>query len=418
MMKRTLFATLFAVACSTTIVADNGFLYNGIRYNAFTDDECAVINKATGEPKYSGDIVLPEYAVDNGVQYKVTSISSRAFMWCEDLTSIDFGKVSTIGSYAFSYCSKLTSLDLTYVQYISDAFYMCDNLEYVDFGKNIDISSCAFEDCAKLSRLNMLRAETLASVPGSFRNCDNLETVYLPYEWSANFNPAFVAIPSLWSVYIGEKTVAIPDDAFADNTKLLEVYSNAATPPTIGASTFSKETFNYATVYVPHGCIDAYRKADGWKTFDDYKELPFSVKVSESKITIEVDDTAGLNATIEPTDATTSHVKWYSLNEDVATVTPDGIVTGVSVGGASIIAQCDGITATVKVVVKKKSGIEDIDVDSVSRDSVSSTFDLYSLQGVLLRRNYTDTDIVNLASSLPHGVYILVSGNISRKIRL
>lgn len=417
-MKRTLFATLFAAVCATTLVADNGFLYNGIRYNSFSDGECSVINRATGDPAYSGDIVLPEYAEDNGVRYKVTSISGRAFMWCEDLTSIDLGKVLTIGSSAFTYCNKLTSLDLTHVQYISDAFYKCDNLEYVDFGKNVNISSYAFEDCAKLSCLNMLRADALASVPGSFRNCNNLETVYLPYEWSSNFNPAFVAMPSLWSIYIGEKTAAIPDNAFADNTKLLEVYSNAATPPAIGAATFSKETFTYATVYVPHGCIDAYRKADGWKAFDDFKELPFSVKASESKITIKVDDTACLTAAIDPADATTSSVKWYSLNEDVATVTPDGIVTGVAVGGVSIIAQCDGITATVKVVVKKKSGIEDIAVDSATDDSEPSTFDLYNLQGTLLRRNCTDTDIVDLASSLPHGIYILVSGNISRKIRL
>lgn len=77
------------------------------------------------------------------------------------------------------------------------------------------------------------------------------------YGWTENFKMDFSSLVSLKSLYIGEGTTYIPDAAFGNKLNLLNVYSNAATPPSISPTTFSYVTHYKGTLYVPKGCIDA-----------------------------------------------------------------------------------------------------------------------------------------------------------------
>lgn len=77
------------------------------------------------------------------------------------------------------------------------------------------------------------------------------------------------------------------------------------------------------------------------------------VSLSPSSISVETSSTVSLSANVVPSNADNTSVSWSSNNNSVATVSSNGIVTGVSVGTATItVTTLDGgFTATSIVTV-------------------------------------------------------------------
>ena len=75
---------------------------------------------------------------------------------------------------------------------------------------------------------------------------------------------------------------------------------------------------------------------------------------SAKKLSMGTGDTVELMAKISPKKATITSVKWYSLNEAVATVDENGVVKAVSPGTATILAVTDDLNfkSTCEVTVK------------------------------------------------------------------
>lgn len=72
-----------------------------------------------------------------------------------------------------------------------------------------------------------------------------------------------------------------------------------------------------------------------------------AITVASSTQSITIGGTAQLRATITPTDATNQNVKWSSKQEDIASVSESGVVTGKTAGVASIVASAqDGSNVT------------------------------------------------------------------------
>lgn len=65
---------------------------------------------------------------------------------------------------------------------------------------------------------------------------------------------------------------------------------------------------------------------------------PTSVSISPNGGTIDVGDTLQLTATVLPADAPDKSVEWSSSDEEVATISDSGLVTGISEGTATIYA--------------------------------------------------------------------------------
>lgn len=81
--------------------------------------------------------------------------------------------------------------------------------------------------------------------------------------------------------------------------------------------------------------------------------LPTKLTLSESKVTIAAGETATINATITPKDATNQSLKWTSEDEKIATVT-NGVITGHKEGKTTITTETvNGLKETVKVIVEK-----------------------------------------------------------------
>ena len=78
------------------------------------------------------------------------------------------------------------------------------------------------------------------------------------------------------------------------------------------------------------------------------------ITLNKTSTSISVGNSEKLTATVAPENAANKALKWASSNEDVATVAPDGTVTAVKVGTATITATAadgSGKSATCKVTV-------------------------------------------------------------------
>ena len=80
-----------------------------------------------------------------------------------------------------------------------------------------------------------------------------------------------------------------------------------------------------------------------------------SVTLDKTTATIEVDEALQLKATVLPTDAANKNVVWTSSNTSVATVSPEGVVTGLTIGTTTITATSEEngeIKATCEITVE------------------------------------------------------------------
>lgn len=348
--------------------------------------------------------------IPNGIKY----IDYATFAGCGKLTSINLpNSLTHIGESAFSAC-RFTSITIpASVDSLGNyAFTSCEWLTEINLDHISKIGRYAFQNNFCLKSANIFKAQDVADK--SFLECKNIETFVLPYYgWTENFKMDFSSLVSLKSLYIGEGTTYIPDAAFGNKANLLNVYSNATTPPSISPTTFSYITCYKGTLYVPKGCIDAYKNTEGWSMFRDFQELPYQVSVTGKDVSVDLNRSITVDASVSPADATTAPVKWYSLDEDIATVTADGVVTGVAKGEATLVAFCDGITATLKINVTETDAVESISTDTTAEGTV---FDVYNLQGIRVASGIDKSDLT--AGRFAPGIYILVSPKGCLKIKI
>ena len=199
---------------------------DGIYYNF---DQTTMTAEVTGNGYicYEGEVTIPSKVTYNDVTYSVTSIGN-AFGSCSGLTSVTIPEsVTSIGKRAFSRCSGLTSVTIP---------------------------------------------ESVISIGDeAFYNCSGLTSVTIPNSMTTIGYSVFCGCSGLTSVTIPNSVKSIGRNAF-DGWDLPEVISKIENPFNIngkssGSGTFSLNTFNNATLYVPVGTIDKYKATEGWKDF-------------------------------------------------------------------------------------------------------------------------------------------------------
>lgn len=342
----------------------------------------------------------------------ITALESSVFSGCSSLASVTLPEsLTSVGYHTFSNCSKLKSITLpASVTTIGEsAFLNCTELKDINLDRVSQIKYGAFANCKGLLNVSIFNAKDVNS--DAFIN-SSISSAVLPYEWTENFKLDFSKTPNLWKVYIGEATATIPPDTFKSN-KLFWIYSNATTPPEISTTTFSPDTYDRGILYVPQGCLNAYKGAKVWNLIPDIRELPYQIDIPNEKVSVDISQSVTLTASVVPAYGPPVHIKWYSLNEDIATVTADGVVTGVAKGEATLVAFCDGITATLKINVTGTDAVESILTDTTTEDS---TFDVYNLQGIRVASGIRKAEFS--ADHFAPGIYILVSPKGCLKIKI
>ncbi len=117
-----------------------------------------------------------------------------------------------------------------------------------------------------------------------------------------------------------------------------------------------------------------------------------------------------LVANIQPDNATTKELTWKSNNETVASVDMNGVVSAHNEGDCIItVSSTDGSNTSnqCNVFVSSKN-------DSLLELATEDKSEVFNIQGILLMRGASKEDI----SRLQPGIYIILTGNIYRKIKI
>ena len=198
----------------------------------------------------------------------MTYIGNYAFWYCSGLTSVTIpNSVTSIGNYAFADCSGLTSVTIpNSVTSIGNyAFADCSGLTSVTIPNSVtSIGNYAFWYCSGLTSITIPNSVTSIG-EGAFYGCSGLTSVTIPNSVTSIGERAFdgVDIPTV---------ISLIENPFEITGKTTDYYR-----------TFSQNTFNKATLYVPKGTIDKYKATDGWKDFAYIVEgTPTGIKVIEN----------------------------------------------------------------------------------------------------------------------------------------
>lgn len=132
-----------------------------------------------------------------------------------------------------------------------------------------------------------------------------------------------------------------------------------------------------------------------------------NIAMSEASISMTVEDTHQLNATVTPSNATNTDYIWASLDESVATVSESGLVTAVAVGGTTITATAQdgsGVYGSCTVTVSAKPATTDYDIDAttttqVTTNSTSTVTFTNSPVTVTIAKNSSSTNANNYVAS-------------------
>ena len=109
----------------------------------------------------------------------------------------------------------------------------------------------------------------------AFSGCSGLTNLTIPNSVTFIGEAAFYNCSSMRSITIGSSVTTISANAFRNCEDLYGMLIFATTPPTVADDTFQQANYWDTRLTVPRGCMNAYRSASGWSSFDYIKEVPY-----------------------------------------------------------------------------------------------------------------------------------------------
>ena len=211
----------------------------------------------------------------------IINIESLTFGFCYDLVSVKLPESLTIiGIEAFRECSKITSIHLpSHIKNIcTDAFHDCRSLTSINIPEGVE----SIDDKAFLACINMISItlpESLKKIGReAFRNCKSLSDIKTPDNVEEISYGAFLGCAKLNSITLSENLKFIGEGAFQYCSDLSTIVCNAQIPPIeipnpdksyyYPGDAFYQVDKQNCKLYVPKGCVEAYRAAELWKDFN------------------------------------------------------------------------------------------------------------------------------------------------------
>ena len=216
----------------------------------------------------------------------VTEIQYEAFMHCTGLTSIELpSSIKHIEGRAFTGCSITTVTIPRSVTNIAkrngeSPFHGCNSLIsiIVESGNTVYDSRNNCNAIIETATNELIAGCKTTIIPNSVASigynsmCDfkDLTSISIPNSVTSIAFGAFQNC-GLTSVTIPNSVTSIDSYAFSGCSGLTSVIVKRETPVDITSDVFTNR--GNATLYVPQGCIAAYKAADYWKEFKEIKEI-------------------------------------------------------------------------------------------------------------------------------------------------
>ena len=318
----------------------------------------------------------------------MTSIGNYAFSGCTGLTSITIpSSVNSIGSNPFSGCSGLISINVESGNRTYDSRGNCNAI--IDTQKNVLIAGC---------RNTVIPSDVSYIGNFAFSGCKELASAVIPNSVTSIGNYAFSGCSGLTNINIPNSVTSIGGNAFSGCSGLTRVYiSNSV--ETIASETF-KDCSSLATVTIPNSVTTIGRNAF-------YGTALTSIVLGSSVNKIE--------------DYAFSAKSSYELDRVVCTAVAPPLCGNRVFNKSSkarLFVPAESIERYKKAnvwsyfqIISDCSGVSD-----VGADDAEVMYDVYDMRGVRVAGGLRETEAN--AERLPRGVYILVSPQGRKKLKI
>lgn len=253
---------------------------------------------------FTGLTKIPADAFENckllkkvALPLNITNIETYAFQNCQKLKSINIpSKVTAIGGYAFQYCYNLDNIKFpSSLTNIGNGAFEYTNLNYIHIPMNVinleqmggwnynlnkitvDKRNTVYNDgngsnCIIKTNTNELALGCKATkIPNTVKILGmccfcgiNLKTITLPEGLTTIGNSAFYSSQSLEYLVIPSTVTSIDRVAFYYCKNLQYLQLNGTTPPSLTTNALQETS---CKIYVPAESVDAYKAANGWKSY-------------------------------------------------------------------------------------------------------------------------------------------------------
>lgn len=250
-------------------------------------------------------------SVDFSKLTKLNRLKSSAFYNCTNLKTVNLGKsIRQIQSYVF-YNSSIQTINIPRsVTLISArAFQFCHQLQRIDVDESNTAYSSrngvlydkkqkflqVFPQAARTStgEYKSVITENDTTIwsdavmvinTSAFENCAHLKEVYIPYGVEYVEENAFMKCENLEILKIPSSVRLVQDRFISSCTNLKELYINMTTPPSIKyLITYGTLPMNHTTLFVPKGCVNAYKNEQLWNSdFDAIYEGSYDFAIEDN----------------------------------------------------------------------------------------------------------------------------------------
>ncbi|GGF72455.1 leucine-rich repeat domain-containing protein [Wenyingzhuangia marina] len=197
------------------------FNTEGIAYEKTSEATVRVIKNL--DNNYVGSITIPAAIVYNKTKYIVTEISETAFKGNENINSISIGdNIKTIKAFTFSYCKNLTSVTIP---------------------------------------------NSVCSIGESAFSASGLTSFTFPSAVTTIENYLFLGCKKLITIIIPNTITTIKEYSFSWCLQLTNLVCTIESPLAIHSNVFFETNTNLCKLEVPVKSIEAYQKANVWKSF-------------------------------------------------------------------------------------------------------------------------------------------------------
>lgn len=306
MKQRAILSSIALCLTVSSAIAADGDVFTAqtiegvsVKYKVINEDEktCQVGGDIPWETaidrSVNVSITIPEEV--NG--YKVTVLGNHSFYYSNVKSVMLPNSIEKIGEYSFSWCTNLTAIHIPKkVESISDGvFAHNDKLVSMVVDPEIPVYDSR-EDCNAIieSATNtMIYACQVSTIPTTvtalgeaiYQDRKDIEELVIPDQITEIGSGCCVAMSNLKSLTLPAGLKSIGYGAFYLCENLTTITSHVEEPFEIGYDVFDCGTakaniYNNAVLYVPVGCVEAYKDQKGWENFTRIREIGDTVDTS------------------------------------------------------------------------------------------------------------------------------------------